>query len=83
MQPDSYQQPEPTSSPSYASNLPPVQPIETLFPNQTVPPIRYNQPQVIESTFIVHAWNLVLLCLFKHINDIVAVRNSSYRRLVS
>ncbi|KAG0569564.1 hypothetical protein M758_6G095900 [Ceratodon purpureus] len=43
--PDSYQQPEPTSSPSYANNLPPVQPIETLFPNQTVPPIRYNQPQ--------------------------------------
>lgn len=49
MQQDSYQH-EPTSSPSYANNLPPVQPMESLFLNQPVPPLRYNQPQVIKST---------------------------------
>lgn len=37
---------EPTGSPSYGNNLPPVQPMESLFPNQPLPPVQYNQPQV-------------------------------------
>jgi hypothetical protein len=72
MQPDSYHD-ESTSSPSYASNLPPLQPMESLFPNQPVPPIRYNQPQVIESTAMLTAWNITPLTLLKHINDVVTV----------
>jgi protein transport protein SEC31 len=42
--PDPYHH-EPTGSPSYANNLPPVQPMETLFPNQSLPPVQYNQSQ--------------------------------------
>ena len=72
MQQDSYQH-ESTSSPSYASNLPPVQPMGNLFPNQPIPPIHYNQPRVIASTVMLTAWSMILLSLVKHINDTVTV----------
>ncbi|XP_024379159.1 protein transport protein SEC31 homolog B isoform X2 [Physcomitrium patens] len=47
--PDSHHR-ESVNSPSYTNNLPPVQPMENLFPNQPIPPIHYNQPQTNYST---------------------------------